>query len=114
MPRSVIPQALSAGEEEFALHCACYNLTPEREYVFSSPRKWRADFAFVAEKILVEIEGAVWSGGRHTRGTGFSSDCDKYNAAAILGYRVLRFTTDMVATGRAIDLTMACIQGRAL
>lgn len=109
-----IPQPLSTGEEQFALHCACYRINPEREYVFAAPRKWRADFAFVEEKIIVEIEGAVWSGGRHTRGTGFSSDCEKYNAAAILGYRVLRFTTDMVVTGRAIDLTMACIQGRAL
>lgn len=111
---SKIPQPLSAGEEEFATHCQCYQLVPEREFCFAMPRRWRADFAFLEERILIEIEGGTWTAGRHTRGSGFSSDCEKYNAAAILGYRVLRFTTEMVHSGRAIDLTIACIQGRAL
>ena len=43
---------------------------------------------------------------------GFERDCRKYSHAAILGWRVLRFTTDMVMSGEGIDLVVACIQGR--
>jgi very-short-patch-repair endonuclease len=42
----------------------------------------------------VELEGGVWTGGGHTRGKIFNANCDKYNAAAALGWVVLRFTTD--------------------
>lgn len=69
---------------------------PEREYRFHPTRKWRFDFAYVAEKIAIECEGGTWQGGRHTRGEGFERDCEKYNTAAVLGWRVLRFTAGML------------------
>jgi very-short-patch-repair endonuclease len=97
---------LSPGEEAFALHCRAEKLTPEREYPFCPGRKWRADFAFISERVLVEIEGGTWSLGRHTRGSGFEADLEKYNTAAILGWRVLRFTTNMVMAGEAINDTL--------
>ena len=62
------------------------------EHVFFPGRKWRIDFAIVALKIGIEIEGGVWSGGRHTRGNGFVDDMEKYNAAVTLGWVILRFT----------------------
>lgn len=93
----------SKGEEAFAQHCFFYNISPEREFRFIEGRKFRADFAFVKEKILVEIEGGVFTGGRHGTGTGFTKDCEKHNLAALAGYRVLRFTTGMVKSGDAID-----------
>ena len=34
----------------------------------------------------------------------------KYNAAALLGWRVLRFTTDMVSSGIAIDTVKEAIK----
>ncbi len=61
------------------------------EFKFHPDRRWRADFAIPSEKLLIEIDGGVWSGGRHTRGAGFIGDCEKLNAAAVLGYRVLRY-----------------------
>ncbi|HEY3620730.1 MAG TPA: hypothetical protein VGK96_28335 [Candidatus Sulfotelmatobacter sp.] len=51
--------------------------------------------------ILVEIEGGTWSQGRHSRGYGMAKDAEKYNRATILGYRILRYTTDMVMSGHA-------------
>jgi very-short-patch-repair endonuclease len=99
-----IPKALSEGEEQFALHCKIYKLKPEREYVFAAPRKWAFDFAWPEKKIAVEIEGGTAFGkSRHSRGEGFEKDVRKYNAAALLGWRVLRFTTAMVVSGEAID-----------
>lgn len=63
-----------------------------REYRFSPPRRWRFDFAWPQFKVAIEIEGGHWTGGRHTRGAGFEADCEKYNAATLQGWRVLRIT----------------------
>lgn len=64
-----------------------------QEYKFHPDRKWRADYCHKATKVLIELEGGVWDGGRHTRGPGFINDIEKYNAATMLGYRVLRIPT---------------------
>lgn len=74
----------------------------EREYQFHPTRLWRFDYAWPLEKFAVEIEGGVWSGGRHTRGKGFIEDCIKYNEAVLLGWRVIRVTTEMVRSGEAM------------
>lgn len=94
----------SAPEAEFALHCRAHKLTPVPEFKFHPVRKWRADFAFPAHMILIEIEGGVWIQGRHQTGKGFSADCEKYSHAALLGYRVFRFTPDMVKSGEAVQM----------
>jgi len=73
------------------------------EYRFAPPRKWRADF-FIAPDILLEVEGAVWTQGRHTRGSGFVKDMEKYNQAAVLGYRILRTTPSEVCMQATVDL----------
>ena len=62
------------------------------EHMFYPGRKWRIDFAIVELKIGIEIEGGVWTNGRHTRGNGFVDDMEKYNAAVTLGWVILRFT----------------------
>lgn len=63
---------------------------------------WRFDFAWVDRKIAVEVEGGTWSGGRHTRGSGFEEDCRKYNAATMHGWTVYRFTGSQVKSGEAV------------
>lgn len=102
---SKIPQPLSLGEETFALHCKAHRLAPEREYRFCEGRKWAFDFAFPESvpPLAVEIEGGTAFGkSRHSRGAGFEADCRKYNAAARLGWLVLRYSTAMVTEGQAI------------
>ena len=71
------------------------------ELMLIPKRRFRFDF-LLAGDLIIEVEGGTWSGGRHTTGAGFRSDCFKYNAALELGYRVLRYTTDMVTKGEAI------------
>ena len=75
---------------------------PEREYPFAPPRKFRADFAWPDRRLLVEVEGGTWTRGRHTRPEGYAKDCEKYNTAALCGWRVLRFTGGMVSDGSAL------------
>ncbi len=72
---------------------------PVTELVFHPTRKWRFDYAWPAFKVALEVEGGVWTGGRHTRGSGFVKDLEKYNAAACLGWRIIRVTpTDLMRT----------------
>jgi very-short-patch-repair endonuclease len=100
---------MSAGEEEFALHCKAYGLSPVREYRFCE-RRWRFDFAFEADRIAVEVEGGSWTNGRHNRGKGFESDCRKYSTAAMYGWRVFRFTPAMVTSGEAVEMIVAAMK----
>ena len=94
---------MSELEELLAFHMRAAQLpTPEREYRFHPPRKWRFDFAYPDRKIAIEVEGGTWSGGRHTRGFGFAKDCEKYNQAVLDGWKVLRFTGKMVHDGTAL------------
>jgi very-short-patch-repair endonuclease len=94
--------AESPLESTFAGQCRALRLPePEREVVFARPRRWRFDFAWPVERVAVELEGGTYTGGRHTRGRGFEADCEKYNAATALGWRVFRFTAAMVRDGRA-------------
>jgi hypothetical protein len=86
----------------------------EREYPFAKRlgRRWRSDFmAWSPEStdrwylgdLLIEIDGGSWVAGRHTRGSGFEKDAEKLNAAAELGYRVLRYTPRMIESGEALE-----------
>jgi len=81
------------------------------EFGFCKWRKWRADFAFPEHRLLIEVDGGVWTQGRHTRGAGYIADCEKFNAAAMLGWRVLRFCEPHITDLSALDLTIALIQG---
>ncbi len=75
-----------------------------REHRFHPERRWRLDFAHLASRVAIEIEGGVWSGGRHTRGGGFIADCEKYNTAQRLGWRVFRLPTPLVTAGAVEDI----------
>lgn len=70
------------------------------EYKFCETRKWRFDYALPDEKIAIEIEGGVYSYGRHTRGCGYIKDMEKYNEAALLGWKVLRYTPQQFANNK--------------
>lgn len=63
-----------------------------QEYKFHPKRKWRFDSAWPEKMIAVEFEGGIWTNGRHTRGKGYENDCEKYNNALLLGWRVFRLT----------------------
>lgn len=87
--------------------------TPTREYRFHLARRWRFDFAWPTRMLAVEVEGGTWISGAHSRGSHFESDCEKYNAAAIAGWCVLRFTTDMVTDGRLVAVLTDLFAGDA-
>lgn len=76
--------------------------TPEPEFRFHPKRLWRFDLAWRIHKIGLEVDGGVFANGRHTRGVGFENDCIKFNAAQMLGWTMLRYSTGQVKQGLAI------------
>lgn len=94
-PRGKVPREASHLEASFdflwlRLRPAGAPL-PVAEYRFDAVRKWRFDRAFPDQRVAVELEGGIYSRGRHTRAAGFIADAEKYNAAAVAGWLVLRF-----------------------
>lgn len=77
---------------------------PTLEHRFHDTRKWRFDYSWPAQRIALEVEGGVWTGGRHTRGSGFLKDCEKYNAAACAGWRVVRCTPSTLKSAATIAM----------
>lgn len=82
-------------ESEFLLILKSLGISPVREYKFHPERRWKFDFALPDKKLAFEVEGGIWIHGRHSRGKGFMSDCEKYNSATKMGWKVLRYTREM-------------------
>ena len=83
-----------------------------KEYRFHPTRKWRFDYAFVNQKVAIEIDGGVWISGRHNRASGYVKDLEKFNAAAALGWVVLKFTPDQLYKAATFDLIKGTIKNR--
>jgi very-short-patch-repair endonuclease len=95
----------------FVFICRSYlNIELERELRFHPVRKWRFDYASTEHKLAIEVEGGVWTKGRHTRPKGFLDDMEKYNNATALGWRVLRFVPDELAKPETLDLIKQTIR----
>lgn len=62
---------------------------PVPEYQFHPTRKWRFDYAWPLRLFALEVDGGVWTQGRHTRGAGRLADMEKQSEAALAGWRVL-------------------------
>lgn len=82
-----------------------------KEYKFHPVRKWRFDYAIPEHKIALEVEGGVWTGGRHTSSVGFLKDMEKYNTATLMGWRVFRTTPDELYRLKTLNLLKTAISG---
>ena len=96
-------RVVSEGEAKLAQHLKSYKIEFQTEFQFNPERKWRADFYILGSKVLIEVEGGIWSNGRHTRAQGYLGDMEKYNSAQELGYSVYRYSTEQVKSGKAIE-----------
>lgn len=78
--------------------------TVVKEHRFHPNRKWRFDYAIPERMIALEVEGGVHTAGRHIRPIGFLNDMEKYNAAGMMGWRVLRCTPSSLLTMATVDM----------
>lgn len=69
---------------------------PKEEYKFHPTRKWKIDLFFEHKgiKLGLEVEGGAWTNGRHTRGSGYIKDMEKYNAMTEMGIYLMRVVPD--------------------
>lgn len=62
---------------------------PLYEHQFYTARKWRFDIAFLESRLAIEVQGGIWTSGRHVRGAALLKEWQKLNFAATLGWRVI-------------------------
>lgn len=80
------------------------------EFKFAPKRRWRIDYLVfkvyesTTIKVALEVEGGVWSFGRHTRGSGFVKDMEKYNEVARQQMFIIRVTPIQLFTNYTIGL----------
>lgn len=103
---------MSALEDTLFLHIVAAKLPrPVREFRFHLTRKWKVDFAWPPDWLIVEVEGGTWIQGRHSRGAGMRNDAIKYNEAVLMGFRLLRVTADMIRDGSALEVIERALKG---
>lgn len=86
---------------------------PVAEYAFAKPRRWRFDWAWPDAKVALEVEGGAWTGGRHTRPRGFLGDIEKYNAATVKGWRLVRVTPNQLCTLGTVEMLETLLEEAA-
>lgn len=81
------------------------------EFMFHLTRKWRFDGAVPSVMVAVEVEGMPGSSGksRHMTYGGYQKDLEKYTAAEVMGWHVLRFTWKDVRDGSAGKQIVECV-----
>lgn len=78
------------AEEKFEHALGVLGIKYEKKFQFKSTKHWRFDFHLIEHRILVEISGGPWSGGRGGKLANKAWSLDRYDDAAEMGYTVVR------------------------
>ena len=81
---------------------------PEPEHKFVKDRRWRIDYAWPSIKLGVELEGGIYTKGRHVRGKGYANDMEKYNRMAEEGWCLLRYEPTKIDWKQIERLYLLC------
>lgn len=82
------------------------------EWPFHPTRKWRFDYACPELKIAIEVDGGIFTGGRHSGGVGQLKDFEKGNAACSLGWYVFHTTPEDMHDLEFRKLVLEAIKAR--
>ena len=103
---------MNEGEELLALHLAELGVAFTRQCAYAVGRKMRADFGLPAERILIEVQGGVYTRQAHSSISGILADNERLNLATINNWRMMRFTPDQIASGEAkLTIVLAIEKG---
>lgn len=82
---------------------------PAEEHVFHPERKWRFDLAWPAHKLALEVQGGIWTRGRHNRGAALLREWEKLNEAAALGWRLIYCQPLDLCRTSTVNLIKRCL-----
>lgn len=95
--------------------------TPAREHLFAPvapaglrQRRWRFDVCWPEQLLALELDGSLFTGGRHGGTPSAIRDVEKLNIAALLGWRVLRVVPAQVKSGQAVHIVEVAFGRREL
>jgi hypothetical protein len=112
-PTAATNEPIASTVPLFSTLCIAAGLPmPIAEFRFAPPRRWRFDFAWPDQKLALECQGGLFSGGRHVRGAALLKEHEKLNAAAAFGWRVLFVTPQQMDDGEAVSIAQAAIRQR--
>ena len=80
---------------------------PEYRFAWETiRRRWRIDYYFEYKdrKVALEVEGGVWTSGRHVHPSGFLKDMEKYNALTLHGIFLLRTTPAELMSEKTVGI----------
>ena len=110
--RKKLPMAFDA----FVALCRAHQLPePTKEYPFAreANRRFRADYCWVPEKVILEVNGGLWrTKGAHNTGRALLRDYTKSNLAQRLGYVYLQCAPEGVTSGRILEEIGPLLQAR--
>lgn len=78
------------AEEDFEQSLLILEIKYEKKFQFKSTKHWRFDFHLIEHRILVEISGGPWSGGRGGKLKNKAWSLDRYDHAEAMGFTVVR------------------------
>lgn len=103
---SVAPRPAAAGksalERAMATHLRMAGIAYAEQVRAIPGRMFSWDFEITGYRILVEVQGGVWSAGKHGRGSGILTDQEKLFLAQLHGYRVIQVSENHIRDGRAL------------
>ena len=74
-------------------------------------RRFRWDMAWIDHRLLLEVQGGVWTGGKHGRGSGILKDHEKLNLASANGFRTIQVSATTIKNGLAVLWIIAALEG---
>ena len=101
---------MNEGETLLAIHLEELGVPFERQYRYVPGRLLCADFAIPELRLLIEVQGWVYTGQAHGSIKGILADLERGNHAALHGWRMMRFSTSDVKCGAAKEWIRAAIE----
>lgn len=104
--KSALEELLYMSLTAAGLHHGCV-----REHLYVPGRRYRADLAWPERRLLVEVQGGIWSPkSGHSGGAGITKDIERGNAATLAGWRVLRFAPAHIRNGEAVRVVRQALE----
>ena len=97
------------AEDLLAFQLTAVGIEFARQYLYVPGRKFRADFAHLPTRLLVHVDGGIFSRQAHGSVSGILADIERLNLGTLNGWRALRVTPQMVSSGEAYTLVERAI-----